>query len=96
MANGLTGIDLVYCWVSWSIFPLSRRAGLMCEYTGNVNDPQRHTDMQLTDDEITEAVKKILDEPMDVCNKTGVAPFCKSNKPPAVNILITFCFISTC
>ena len=36
MANGLTGIDLVRCWVSCGIFPLSRRPGLMHEYTGNV------------------------------------------------------------
>lgn len=25
IANGLTGVDLVHCWVAWRIFPLSRR-----------------------------------------------------------------------
>ena len=25
MANGLTGVDLARCWISWSILPLSRR-----------------------------------------------------------------------
>ena len=33
LENGLTGIDLVRCWVSWRIIPLSRRPGLMCTYT---------------------------------------------------------------
>ena len=47
MANGLTGVDFVRCWISWSILPLSRRPDLMCEYTGDVNDPQ------LSDAEIT-------------------------------------------
>jgi hypothetical protein len=86
VANGLTGIDFVRCWVSWSILPLSRRSGLMCEYTGDVKDPQRHTDIQLTDAEITKSVKKMLDEPVADCSKTGLSPFCASNKPPAVRI----------
>ena len=66
--------------------PLSRRPGLMCEYTGDLNDPQRHIDIQLTDDEVTESVKKMLDEPVAVCSKVGLSPFCTSNKPPAVRI----------
>ena len=87
MANGLTVIDLVRCWVSWCILPLSRRAGLMCEYIEDVKDPQRHIDIQLNDDEITEAVKKMLDEPVSKCSKTGLRPFCVSNKPPTVRII---------
>ena len=31
MENGLTGVDLARCWITWSILPLSRRPGLMCE-----------------------------------------------------------------
>ena len=58
----------------------------MCEYTGDLKDPERHIDIQLTDGEITEAVKKILDESVVVCRKTGRSPFCVSNKPPAVRI----------
>ncbi|SPT20454.1 unnamed protein product [Triticum aestivum] len=60
LANGLTGVDLARCWISWSILPLSQRSGLMCEYTGSEKDPPRHIYIQLTDDEVTEAVKKIL------------------------------------
>ena len=87
MANGLTGVDLARCWISWSILPLSRRSGLMCEYTGSLKDAQRHIDIQLTDDEVTEAVKKILNEPEAVCAQTGLLPFCTFNKPPAVRII---------
>ena len=39
MANGLTRVDFARCWISWSILPLSRRPGLMCEYTGSLKDP---------------------------------------------------------
>ena len=68
--------------------PLSRRPGLMCEYTGDLKDPQRHIDIQLTDDEVIESIKKMLDEPMAVCSKVGLSPFCTSNKPPAVSIAL--------
>ena len=85
MANGLTGIDLVRCWVSWGILPLSRRPGLMHEYTGNVKDPQRYHEVVMTDLEITECVKKMLDEPVSACSQTGLAPFYVSNKPPSVS-----------
>jgi len=84
MANGLTGVDLARCWISWSILPLSRRSGLMCQYTGSVDDPLRHTNIQLSDDEVTYAVKKMLNEPEHLCAQTGLLPFCATNKPPAV------------
>ena len=58
MDNGLSGVDFVRCWISWSILPLSRRPGLMCEYTGELEDPQRHINIQLTDEEVTEGIKK--------------------------------------
>ena len=91
MGNGLTGIDLVRCWVAWRIMPLSRRPGLMCEYTGDVKDPQRHIDIQMTDEEVTESVKKILNESESVCSQTGLIPFYTQNKPPAIStILLNF------
>ena len=86
MANGLTGVDFFRCWLSWSILPLSRRPGLMCEYTGDVKDPQRHCDIELSDAEVTEATKKLLNESIKECSKTGLSPFCTFNKPPAVRI----------
>ena len=75
MANGLTGVDFVHCWISWSILPLSRRSGLMCEYTGESKDSQRHIHIQLTDDEVTESVKKMLNLSEAVCSRTGLSPF---------------------
>ena len=90
LANGLTGVDLVRCWISWCILPLSRRPGLMFEYTGNTNDPQRFNEIELTDDEVTEGVKKILDEPLTVCTQIGLRPFYASNKPPALKTLTLY------
>ena len=86
MANTLTGIDLVWCWVSWRILPLSRCPGLMCEYTGNLKDPQRHYEIQLSDAEDNEATKALLNESWAECKKTGLSPFCPFNKPPAVSV----------
>jgi len=35
-------------------------------------------------DEVTESIKKMLDEPIAECSKNGLHPFYASNKPPAV------------
>ena len=58
----------------------------MCEYTGDVKDPQRHYDIQLSEAEVTEATKKLLNEPVKDCNKTGLSPLCTVNKPPVIRI----------
>ena len=90
MANGLTGVDFVRCWISWSILPLSRHPGLMCEYTSEVDDPQRHCNLQLSKEEVTEGVKKILNESELVYSKTSLSPFYAKNKPLAVSIILPF------
>ena len=90
MANGLTGVDLVRYWVQWHTLPLSRHSGLTFENTGDAKDPQRFNEIELTDDEVTESVKKMLDEPIAACNQTGLAPFYTANKPPAVKILTLY------
>ena len=59
----------------------------MCEYTSEVEDSQRHINIQLTDEEVTEAVKKILNESEAVCRQTGLEPFYTQNKPPAISIV---------
>ena len=63
----------------------------MHEYTGDIKDPQRRHEIEITDDEVTEAVKKMLDEPIIECSKTGLCPFNTSNKLPAVklNLMLT-------
>ena len=57
----------------------------MHEYSGNTNDPQRFNEIEVTDDEVTESVKKMLDEPIAIYSQTGLAPFYAANKPPAVS-----------
>ena len=88
MANGLTCVDFVRSWISWSILPLSRRPGLMCEYTGEVDDPQRHCNIRLYEEEVTEGVRKILNESEPICSQTILSPFYVKNKPPAVSIIL--------
>ena len=83
MANGLTGINILRCWVAWRILSLSRRLGLMCEYNGGLKDPQRPCEIQLTDEDINESTKALLNESLADCNKTRLNPFCTLNKPPA-------------
>ena len=61
----------------------------MHEYTRDVKDPQRHTEIQMNNDEVTESVKKMLDEPISECSKTGLRPFCASNKPIAVRVYLS-------
>ena len=60
MANGLTEIDLVRCWVTWRILPLSRCPGLMCEYTSDTKDPQCYDQACLADKEINDSVRCCL------------------------------------
>jgi hypothetical protein len=51
-----------------------------------VDDPLRHSRLQLSGEEITEAVRKILNLPEHICARTGLLPFCATNKPPAVRL----------
>ena len=85
LGNDLTGVDLVRCWVSWRIIPLSHRTGLMCTYTGDKKDPLRHSSVDLTDDAINEMTKSLLHESPVDCSKVGLSPFCKSNPAPKVS-----------
>ena len=87
MANSLSGIDLVRCWVAWRILPLSRRPYLMCAYTGDVKDPQCHYEIEMDDDSINKMTKSLLNESLDSCSKIGLNPFCTLNKAPIVSTL---------
>ena len=73
MANGLTGIDLVRCWVAWRILPLSRRPGLMYDYTGKLKDPQRHCQIEITDEDINNMTKSLLNESLEDCSQVGLS-----------------------
>ncbi|XP_073352248.1 uncharacterized protein [Aegilops tauschii subsp. strangulata] len=85
LGNGLNGIDLVRVWISWRVIPLSRRPGLMCEYTGRKDDPQRHSRNDLPKDVAEDMTKALLNESLADCGRTGLAPFCKTNPAPAAD-----------
>ncbi|XP_073365669.1 uncharacterized protein [Aegilops tauschii subsp. strangulata] len=79
LGNGLNGIDLVRVWISWRVIPLSRRPGLMCEYTGRKDDPLRHSRNNLPEDVAEDMTKALLNESLADCGRTGLSPFCKTN-----------------
>lgn len=54
--NGLTGIDLIRCWVEWTILPLSCWNGLMCEYDGDLNHPQCNFSVRLSEEDIVNII----------------------------------------
>lgn len=87
MANGLTGVNLVRCWVTWRILPLSRRSGLMCEYTSDVKDPLRYSPIRQYK-KINDMTKTLLNESLETCSKVGLNPFFTLNKPSAVSIFL--------
>jgi hypothetical protein len=88
LANGLIGVDLTRYWVSWRILPLSRRPGLMYEYSGESDDPQRYTKDNFTVEEVFKTVKTLLGESQESCNKVGLASFFKQNLAPPVSIFL--------
>ena len=85
LGNGLNGIDLVRVWVTWRILPLSRRSGLMCTYTGEKEDPMRHSPEDLPDDVVDATVQSLLKEGTVTSNTFSLLPFCKKNPAPAVS-----------
>lgn len=62
----------------------------MCDYTGEVHDPQSHCNLQLSEEEVTEGVKKILNESELAYSQTGLSPFYAKNISPAVSIILPF------
>ena len=59
----------------------------MCNYSGESNDMQCFSQVDLSADEINKATKRLLGEPQDKCTKTRLAPFCLKNLVPPVSIL---------
>ena len=85
LGNGLNGIDLVRVWLAWRVIPSSCHPGLMCDYTGQKNDPLWHSPDELPDDVIDDRTKSLLNESLADCGKIGLSPFCKANPAPAVS-----------
>ncbi|XBJ28328.1 hypothetical protein VPH35_005452 [Triticum aestivum] len=85
LGNGLDGIDLVRVWVAWRVIPLSRRPGLMCTYSGEKDDPLRHSPDNLPDDAVEATTQTLLKEGTVTSNAFVLLPFCKKNPAPAAN-----------
>ena len=94
LGNGLTGVDMIRCWVTWRIIPLSRRSGLMCNYTGGTNDPLCHSSVCLIEEAIVEMATTLVNSKYEDCSIVGLNPFCKLNPAPEVNLLDSF-FLSS-
>ena len=84
ITHGLTGIDLVKCWLRWSIQPLAIRPRLMYEYTGEPTDSLRFSEVNLTEDQVMKSAKPLLGEKMDALSQHGLLPFFAQNKAPAL------------
>src|SRR3954471_22721078 len=85
LGNGLDGVDLVRVCVTWRIIPLSRLPGLMCNYSGEKDDPQRHSPDDLPDDVVEATTQSLLKEGTVTSNAFGLMPFWKHNPAPAVS-----------
>ena len=57
----------------------------MCDYTGQKNDPLRHSPDDLPDDVIDDMTKSLLNESLADYVKVGLSPFCKANPALAVS-----------
>ena len=52
IAHGLIGVDLVKCWIRWSIQPLAIRPRLIFEYTGKATDTIRFSEAPIDDPQV--------------------------------------------
>ena len=84
LGNGLTGVDLIHCWISWQVIPLSRRSKLMYEYGGGPYDSLCYNSVQLTEEDIVSMSTILVNGKYEDCNKVGLNPFCKLNSAPEV------------
>ena len=90
LGNGLTGVDLIRCWVASQIIPLSRRPGLICSYTRGTDDPLCHSSLHLTEEAIVEMATTLVNSKYEDYNLVGLNPFCKLNPAPKVILLTSF------
>ena len=90
LGNGLTGVDLIRCWIAWRIIPLSRRSDLMHNYTGGADDPMRYSSLRLTEEAIVEMSTTLVNNKYEDCSKVGLNPFSKLNLAPEANPLDSF------
>ena len=85
LGNGLTGVDLTHCWISWRVIPLSRRSKLMYEYDGGPDDSLCHSPVELTEEDIVSMSTLLVNGKYEDCSIVGLSPFCKINPAPEVS-----------
>ena len=61
----------------------------MCEYTGAKKDPLRYSPDDLPAHVVDDMTKSLLNETLADCGRVGLAPFCKDNPAPKVEITLS-------
>ena len=57
----------------------------MCTYSGETDDPLRHSPDDLPEDVVEAMIQSLLKEGTVISNAFGLLPFCKKNPTPAVS-----------
>ena len=97
VAHRLGGMDLVLCWTTWRIQPLSPRTRLIVEYTRCVTDSLCMIEKQASTTNINRLVKKLTGKLVKDQENFGLSPFCVTTPPPAVSHLtLVFRLYSCC
>ena len=95
LSRNLENMDLVRCWTTWRIQPLSPRTRIICTYTRCVGDDLRTTDKLSDGPELGRLIKKLTSKPVKDQAHFELKPFCSTNQAPGVSILLaSFSFTS--
>ena len=90
LSHNLENMDLVRCWTTWKIQPLSPRTRLICTYTRCVTDDLRMTDKLSDGTELGRLIKKLTGKMVKDQAYFGLQPFCSTCPAPAVSALPIF------
>ena len=85
LAHGLSGVDLVRCWIQWQIQPVAMRPKMICQYSGSPDDSLRFSRTELSEAEVLKNVKRLVGETRQACTTIGLAPFYTKNPAPTVS-----------
>ena len=81
-------MDLVRCWTTWRIQPLSPRTRLICSYTRCAGDDLRVTEQLSDGPELGRLIKKLTGRPVKDQAHFGLQPFCSTNPAPEVSLIL--------
>ena len=86
LSHNLENMDLVRCWTTWRIQPLSPRTRLICSYTRCAGDDLRVTEQLSDGPELGRLIKKLTGKPVKDQAHFGLQPFCSTNPAPDVSL----------